>query len=306
MLASKCEDVSKLRFPVLGTPKMDGIRTLTIPPQVFLSKNQRCLPVSRNMRQVPNNFIRGRLMATLMPGMDGEMMATNDPREPWEMPIFRECSSCIMGADGFPSFRYYIFDVVPELMGGIRDPGYQARCEVLAQLHLPDYCIRVLPVTIPDADHLAAYEAACIDDGYEGCMIRTPDSPYKYGRSTFKEQWLVKIKRFADSEAEVLEVIEKMTNNNPAEKNSLGYQERSTHAENMTPAGVMGALRCRDLKSKVEFQVGTGFDDILRTSVWAFRDTYIGATLKYKYQPHGTDEKPRFPVFIGWRHRGDL
>lgn len=306
MLACKCEDVARLRFPVLGSPKLDGIRCATLRPAFLNSKAHHCDPVTRNLKPIPNDWIRGKMLTSLIPGLDGEIMATNDPREVWEMPNFQECSSSIMSHGGFPQFRYYVFDCIPEEMGGIKDPGYAARVEVLARLHLPDWCIKVLPVNIPDADHLAAYEAACIDEGYEGCMIRTPNSPYKYGRSTFKEQWLVKIKRFQDSEAEVLSVHERMTNNNPQETNALGHSERSTHQSGLTPAGDMGSLWCRDLKTGVEFSVGTGFDAMQRVSIWSFRDTYVGALLKYKFQPHGVKEAPRFPVFVGWRHKGDM
>jgi DNA ligase 1 len=308
MLACKCEDVRKLRFPVLGTPKLDGIRCLTTTPLAFGSRDQQCDAVSRNLKLIPNQFIQLRCSQDLRPGLDGEMLAHMD-QVAWangRLPTFQQCSSAIMSHDGFPAFRYYVFDICPQNLGGMKDPGYQARVEILSKLHLPDYCVKVLPVNIPDVDHLAAYEAACISEGYEGIMIRTPDSPYKEGRSTFREQWLVKIKRFEDSEAEVLEVVERYTNNNPQEKNALGYSERSTHQSGLAPAGDMGALRCRDIKTGIEFQIGTGFDAMQRVNIWTFRSTYVGAILKYKFQPHGVLDAPRFPVFIGWRHKDDI
>lgn len=308
MLAAKCEDVSRLRFPVLGTPKLDGIRALTANPLVFGSREMECDIVTRSLKRIPNQFIQMQCSRGLRVGLDGELLA-HQSHEDWpKLPSFQTCSSAIMSHEGFPSFRYYIFDICPEAMAGplSKDPGYRARVEILAKLHLPDYCVKVLPVTIPDLDHLAAYEAACISDGYEGIIIRTPDSPYKYGRSTFKEQFMVKIKRFEDSEAEVLEVMERYTNNNPKETNALGYSERSTHQQNLTPAGDMGSLRCRDTKSGAEFQVGTGFDALQRLSIWIARDSYRGAIFKYKFQPHGVKEAPRFPVFVSWRHRDDM
>jgi DNA ligase-1 len=312
MLAAKCLDVHRLRFPVLGTPKLDGIRALTTPPLVSLTRDQGCDIVSRNIKTIPNEFIQVRCRSDLRPGLDGELLAHRHS-EAWTrpdgttaLPTFQDCSSLIMSHDGWPAFRYYVFDLCPHYLGGMRDPGYQARIEVLAKMHLPDYCVKVLPVTIPDVDHLAAYEAACITEGYEGIMIRTPDSPYKHGRSTFKEQWLLKIKRFEDGEFEVLEVIERMTNNNPQTKDNNGLSVRSTHQQNLSPAGDMGSLRVRDIKTDVEFQVGTGFDALQRVNIWTFRSTYVGAIGKYKFQPHGVKEAPRFPVFIGWRHREDL
>lgn len=310
MLASKCDDVARLRYPVLATPKLDGIRCITGRPVVARNHSHQCDTLTRNLKPIPNDLIRLNMEANLIPGLDGELLA-HPVGDMWPMlPTFQACSSAIMSRDGWPSFRYYVFDLIPAAMNPdiltLKDPGYEARVNVLAKLHLPEWCVKVLPVNIPDADHLAAYEAACLSEGYEGIMIRTPDSPYKYGRSTFREQWLVKIKRFEDSEAEILEVIERYTNNNAPEKNALGYQERSTHQAGLTPAGDMGALRVRDLKTGAEFQIGTGFNDYQRKSVWSFRSAYIGTIIKYKFQPHGVKELPRFPVFVGWRHKEDL
>jgi len=48
MLAGKCEQPSALRFPVLATPKLDGIRCLKI--------NGRA--VSRSFKPISNTFIR--------------------------------------------------------------------------------------------------------------------------------------------------------------------------------------------------------------------------------------------------------
>jgi len=314
MLAVKCGDVNKLRFPVLGTPKFDGIRCKLNRPKIFVNDAHMCECVTRSLKPIPNHYIRENIQASCTSGADGELLAFPNNNlfssqwdaKPFKLPTFQQCSSSIMSHDDAPDFRYYIFDLDPLECGGIKDPGYRGRVEVLAQLHLPPFCVKVLPVNIPDADHLAAYEAACISEGYEGVIIRTPDSPYKYGRSTLKEQWMVKIKRFEDSEAEVLEVQERYTNNNPIEKNALGYSERSTHQQNLSPAGDMGALRVRDLKTGVEFQIGTGFDALQRVSIWTFRSTYVGSILKYKFQPHGVKEAPRFPVFVGWRHKEDM
>jgi ATP-dependent DNA ligase len=43
---------------------------------------------------------------------------------------------------------------------------------------------KILPVESRYAVQLAPYEEQCLNEGYEGVMIRTPHSPYKCGRST--------------------------------------------------------------------------------------------------------------------------
>lgn len=79
----------------------------------------------------------------------------------------------------------------------------------------------MLPVEIGSAAELAAYKEKCLSEGYEGVMVRDPAGPYKCGRSTEREGWLLKIKRFEDAEAEVLETYEGMSNYNEAGVDAL-------------------------------------------------------------------------------------
>jgi DNA ligase-1 len=64
---------------------------------------------------------------------------------------------------------------------------------------------------------------------------------------------------------------------------------------------VLGALKVRDIHSGVEFDIGTGFDDVLRLWVWEHREENMGRLVKYKYFPTGSKDKPRFPTFLGFR-----
>ena len=253
--------------------------------------------MTRNLNEIPNRHVALKL-SQLPEGLDGELMVGT---------TFNESSSAIMSQDGWPDFRYIIFDMGhDQIFRGGRNLPYLERLDVLQRLDLPDYCQKLLPIKIDSANELLAYEQACIQQGYEGAMIRTGDSPYKFGRSTANEQWLLKIKRFEDSEAVVIGTEEKLTNDNAPTINPLGYQERSTHQANMSPAGVLGALLCRDINTQVEFSVGTGFDDIQRSTLWATRSLIIGRIIKYKHQPYGQVDKPRFPVFLGFRDKSDL
>lgn len=297
MLAAKCPGFLNLHYPVYATPKLDGIRALSVTPSIFRGTKQRSHLVTRNLNEIPNMHIYASTMC-LPPGLDGELFVGS---------TFNETSSAVMSHDGWPEFKYVVFDFGHEQIfhGGNR-LGYLDRLDVLQQLHLPEFCTKLFPVKINSMDELMAYEQACLSQGYEGCMIRTGDSPYKFGRSTANEQWLLKIKRFEDAEAEIIGTIEKETNNNEPTTNPLGYQERSTHKANMSPAGVLGALSVRDLKTSVEFEVGTGFDDIQRSTFWAARDSLVGRIIKYKHQPYGQVDKPRFPVFVGFRDLRDI
>jgi DNA ligase-1 len=60
----------------------------------------------------------------------------------------------------------------------------------------------------------------------------------------------------------------------------------------------------RDLKTKVTFEIGSGFSAADRIRLW--KDKPIGRIVKYKSQPVGVKDKPRFPVFLGFRDEKDL
>ena len=164
---------------------------------------------------------------------------------------------------------------------------------------------KILPVEIHTPAELAAYEEKCLAEGYEGVMVRTPDSPYKCGRSTEREGWLLKIKRFEDAEAVVLDCIEGLSNLNPAEKDAFGRTKRSSCKENKVGRDTLGAFLVRDLTTGIEFRL-SGFDSATAASIWANRDAAIGRLVKFSHQPSGAKEAPRFPKFIGFREPWDL
>ncbi len=59
--------------------------------------------------------------------------------------------------------------------------------EALAALPDSPRIVKILPVLIPDCAALATYEEECITAGYEGVMVRTPNSPYKCGCSLLRK-----------------------------------------------------------------------------------------------------------------------
>ena len=84
--------------------------------------------------------------------------------------------------------------------------------------------------------------------------------------------------------------------------------KRSSAKGNKVGKGRMGALRVRDLKTKVEFEVGTGFTDADKDEWWAWWQ--LGSKrptryVKYKFFAVGMQERPRHPVFLSWRHPMD-
>ena len=160
---------------------------------------------------------------------------------------------------------------------------------------------------VNDAEQLLAYEKQFVDAGFEGLMCKSVNGRYKEGRSTLKEGILGKLKRFSDSECIVLGFEEKLHNTNEAKVNELGYTERSSSKDGLVGAGTLGALLVKDIKTGVEFSIGSGYNDEQRKEIWENQEQWIGQVVKYKYfAVQSSYSKPRFPIYLGIRDQDDM
>lgn len=291
MLAENAEDISAIKFPVACTPKLDGIRCLKINGQAL----------SRKFKAIPNRYIREMLEQQCPDGLDGELMIKNAN--------FNSVQSGVMSEDGKPDFEYWVFDYVDA--SGLHTP-YMNRMEGLGRLALPPFCKKVLPWIANSVDELNRIEAQWLAQGFEGVMMRSLSSPYKCGRSTLREGYLLKLKQFKDSEAVVVGFEELMSNQNEAEIDELGHTKRSSHKENLVPANTLGKFIVKEIGENPwkgqEFKVGTGkgLTAELRKEIWENRSKYLGRVITYRYQPHGMKDLPRIPIWHGFRDPKDM
>lgn len=284
MLAAKTpEDLDVLSFPLLASPKLDGIRCLIV----------NGTPVSRTLKPIPNHHVRFMLSLPQYEGFDGELVVGPATAKD----CFSRTTSGVMSRDYPIDFRFYVFDRWDS------DLPFNMRLPTLTQ-HTDNICTHAHR-TIHSLADLEAYEQEVLDEGYEGLILRDPRGKYKFGRSTLREKGMIKLKRFLDAEATVIGVEELMSNQNEAELDERGYTKRSSHQENKVPMNTLGALVCRTPEG-VEFNIGTGFDAASREVLWRLRGALPGRTVKYKYFPVGIKEKPRHPVFLGFRDPADI
>lgn len=296
MLAASMEDskgnpvtFEDLKYPLFASIKLDGIRALKVNGQVL----------SRSFKPIPNTHIQA-MMTSLPDGLDGELVVVGEE--------FAGTSSAVMSRDGTPNFQFQIFDYVKDDL----NKPFSQRLVDLEQLKssgiLPDFCVIVKQVIVNSANELSKFEEIAISEGHEGVMIRKPDSPYKCGRSSFREGYLIKIKRFIDSEAEIIGFEERMKNENEATIDELGYTKRSSAKDGLVPANTLGTLIVRDIHDGREFGIGTGkgLDDVLRKTIWDNKDKYLGKIIKYRFQEVGVKDLPRIPSFQGFRDEIDM
>lgn len=287
MLSATCEDIKTLTYPVLASPKLDGIRCLMIDGKAY----------SRNMKLIPNRFVQEQLAG--LGGLDGELIVGS----PKAHDCYRKTNSGVMSHDGEPDFMFYVFDVWDHTEGLWFEDRLKLAKQMCATAEGKKHprCMMVPHVKKKTWEELHEYEAQHIMAGYEGVMVRSPDGPYKFGRATLREGYLSKIKRFTDGEYRVVGIEEQMRNANEAKKDALGRTERSSHKANKHGKGTMGALNGVDTQTGVEFDVGVGFTDDERQDIWDNWPRDKGTIRKYKSLAVGVKEKPRHPVDLGQR-----
>lgn len=318
MLAEQA-DFDTLRFPLIASPKIDGVRAT-----IHLVDGHPTF-MSRSMKPLPNRFMQNWLVGKFhLIGLDGELIVGS----PTADNACRNTTSFVMSNDKVGEFdwTYHVFDHYNPPQGGA---GFKARltavvvalkgavgmsCQ-LSGTHRGTITV-VKHAVVHSAEQLSDYEAAALQAGYEGVMTRDPQMAYKHGRSTTKEQGLLKVKRSHDMEARVLSLEEQMHNANDKVTNEYtGRSQRGVSVLGLTGKNTLGSMRVVGTTPGnrfmgVEFNVGSGLNDAERAWIWATRDdpalTVVGNIARVRYFNIGTMDAPRHPVFVAWRSALDL
>lgn len=281
-------DFNKLRYPIFTQPKLDGIRVIIKDGVVY----------SRSLKAIPNKHVQS--LFGHLHGADGELIVGDVTAHD----VFQKTTSGVMSKEGEPDVTLYVFDMWNQT-GKTYESRYNTLLEVICQQpHVYD----VPYSTIHTQKELLVYADTQISAGYEGIMLRNPNTTYKHGRSTTNTQELLKYKLFDDSEFKCIGIEELMHNENELKLDELGYAERSSCKDGLKPSGMLGALILK-WKDNETFKVGTGFTEQQRKDIFAEKDgdnSIIGKLVKVKYQASGMKDKPRFPSFVGVRSALDI
>ncbi len=279
------------------SPKIDGIRCIVHPTLG---------PVSRSLKPIRNDYIRNILLNPMLRNLDGEL-TVDSPTAPNQMQL---AMSGVTSKDGEPNFQYHVFDHIGMPICPYAMRYADAHDAVQKYGSSPTSRVQVIQTVIcRDLDELLEYEAEVVGQGYEGIMVRDPNIPYKFNRSSLNHRGLMKRKGFMDDEAIVVGWEPLLRNQNTAYIDHLGLQKRSAHQENkIADNSRMGKLLVKGVPNSrwanIPFSIGSGFDDSDRLKYAA--NPPINQIVTYKYQPHGSKDAPRIPIFKGFRHADDL
>jgi len=302
---------SKLKFPLLVQPKIDGVRAL----------NMLGTLTGRSGKQHANRYTTQLYSDPELMGLDGELAAGPETHSD----LCRMTTSALNRIEGQPFTLWWLFDWVGELTKDLPYiKRYEMLCERVRQLqlvyaHQRYGSLRVVPSRLVHTlDELNEIDAQHLAEGYEGSILRDPNGLHKQGRSTPTEGGLLRVKRFIEEEAVVVGIEEGQSNLNEATLDPHGYTERSTHAENMVPNGLVGNLQCKLCKDvRVDgklimmqnqlITVAAGrLDHAERKRYFENQHEIIGKTIKFQFFPKGIKDKPRFPTFQSFRADSDI
>lgn len=288
LAARELPDFDALTYPLWASPKLDGIRALVKKGKVL----------SRKLEVFPNKAAQE---FAHLEGLDGEFIVGSPTDEQ-----VRNITSGMMNRkqDEAPGLKFYVFDVWDS-----KEP-FETRLDELEDLAQGEDNVVVVPyVLVNNKEELFALESLYLKQGYEGLILRSRSGKYKFGRSTLKEQGMLKVKRFLDAEAEVLEVHEEMKNTNKAEKDKLGRTKRSKAKAGLIGKGRAGELLVRGLNGQfkgVDFIVPLGgAGDEGKAWWWLHRRDVNLPVITYKYFPKGVKDKPLLPTYVGIREDWD-
>lgn len=287
------EDLSLLHFPVWLSPKLDGIRGIVRSDGVLVA----CSGIP-----IPNVFIQQKFGKKELAGLDGELII---PGTDWK-DSFQRTTGVVrsrLNVEGKKA-QFWVFD---KIQPGCFTQRRQA-AEAIGALH--DDIRAPVQHLCYTPEEINCWLGHYLAIGMEGVMLRRADGLdyYKAGRSTVKEQFLLKIKPLKDGEAVVIGGTQGTHNLNDPEEDAHGRIKRSRKAEGLIPSGALGTFICRDLLTGVVFEVSSGLTAEQKAEFWEKLSQIVseGWIVKYQYQGHGTQDRPRSPVFLGFRWAGDM
>ena len=264
-------------YPVRVEAKLDGLRCVAV------KHNGEVTMYTRN-GTVLETLPRIKAAIEALPSddfvLDGEAMG-----EDWN-----ESASVVMSAKSKKddsAMRYHVFDCVhlKDWQAQETNLNYHDRLNDLISIIGPTGTgpLRFVKSKVcADEAELRSFYAQCLDEGYEGVMLKDMGATYKWKRSDA----ILKLKPVATEEGVV-----------------VGWYEANVNTKRAGQFGGFVVLT----PNGVTTRVGGGYSDKLKTEVNENPDSWIGRIVECEHQPPFTpDGKMRFPVFCRFRDPSDV
>jgi len=267
-----------IKYPVRVEAKLDGLRCIAVKHRGEVSMFTRSgTPIETLPR------IKAAIEALKADDfvLDGEAMAAS-----WEDSASVMMSSKTKKDDS--EMLYHIFDCVrfEDWQAQKSETHYRARLLDISMIvgDVQGTPFRYVKSTLAaNETELRDFYSQCLDEGYEGVMLKDMTAPYRWKRSDA----ILKLKPVATEEGVVVSWYEA--------KESTKRAGQFGGFVILTPNGVTT-------------RVGGGYSDEVKSKIFSDGpDTYVGRIAEVEHQPPFTpDGKLRFPVFCRFRDTADV
>lgn len=252
VMLAKPMEWHRVKYPCISTVKLDGIRAI-YRDGVFYTRNGKVLHGLE--------ALAGRLSGA--PVLDGELVCPGMD--------FQTSSGQLRSFADTPNAQFHIIDVPehPDKDLIVRLGSVRAWIRMDTLVHYIDW------ITAWRALDIERHYQECLDEGYEGVVVKPMEYEYVNKRSF---DWM-KLKAINTVDARIVDIF-------------TGTGKYASSA-----GGVIVALP----GTEVMVRVGSGFSDQQRDEIYAAPDEYIGRTIEIKYHEVTPDGSLRHPRFYRWR-----
>ncbi len=282
-----------VKYPVRVEPKLDGLRCIAIKQKgqvTFFTRNGTLIETLHKIGETLTNTAYDNVV------LDAEVMG-----ESWN-----DSASIMMSKKTHKddsSLVLNVFDALPfdEWTSQKTDTPYSERVSVVSMITEAimelaeekgekNICVVQVPhIMAQNETELLSYFQKCMNEEFEGVMLKTLDTPYKFKRS----KNILKLKPCVTYEGII-----------------VGHYEgrRGTRRE-----GLFGGFEAV-LPNGVITRLGGGFSDALKADIQLEGpESYLGKVVEIEAQPDpctpdglSKDGKARFPVFVRFRDEADV
>lgn len=303
-------DLKTLSYPLLASTKMDGCRLLFKQGKI----------VTRSLKELPNIQLNQKFESIRKYSeekdwiLDGEVFA---PRIPFQFIVscfmtedyddkksIKKWAELCQEHDYFVSrqevldkLKFYCFDYFET------DTRFAIRIDIVHEIatNFKDLMVPVIHRIVKSFEEVNSYFEDVLKDGYEGLILRNPNSYYKCGRCTIKENIAYKVKPWATIDSKIIGFIQATQVNEDAEKtvNELGRSRTSKRQEDRHAIDKAQAFVV-DFNGK-ELSVPISMPDEKKEYIWNHQDEYLNKYVEYKYMTVGMKDLPRIPKMIRMR-----
>jgi DNA ligase-1 len=300
MLATNA-DLMKLKLPVYGSLKLEGVRGEFTPTGLL----------TRPLKRFGNKWLEIKFREVLEYAKEWNLVIEGEfYKHGLE---FNEISSICRRAQhpDTDELEFHIFDVYSADTPNV---GFEHRIEYLikpAVKRIKLDCVKYIEqVKQVDREEVELAYADALERGYEGWVVKSPNDAYKQGRSTVNEGFFLRLKDQETYDGVVVEIVERMENLCESEVNELGKLSKRQDKDMKAHTGLaaVAVVKAEGFRKLIRVSLSRGILDYSdtkkspsRATIFNERDSFIGRNIRFVGIPVAGMEVPRSPRFDDWR-----